>query len=136
MDLLDGIVDIYMPDFKFWETASGHSYCDVPDYPQVARKAITAMHRQVGELDVDERGVARRGLIVRHLVMPEGIEETRAILKFIASSLSPDTYVNLMPQYRPCGDAHHIKTLNRRLTVPEFESAVLAAMEAGLRRLD
>ena len=136
LSLLDGIVDIYMPDFKFWEPSSGRDYCDVSDYPQVARQALTAMHRQVGELDVDDRGVARRGLIVRHLVMPGGIAETRAILKFIASSLSPDTYVNLMPQYRPCGEAHRFKVLRRRLTVTEFESAVLAAMEAGLRRLD
>ena len=136
LSLLDGIVDIYMPDFKFWEPSSGRDYCDVSDYPQVARQALTAMHRQVGELEVDDRGVACRGLIVRHLVMPGGIAETRAILMFIASSLSPNTYVNLMPQYRPCGDAHRFKALRRRLTVTEFESAVLAAMEAGLRRLD
>jgi putative pyruvate formate lyase activating enzyme len=136
LDLLDGIIDIYMPDFKFWEPASALAYCDVPDYPEVARRALAAMHRQVGDLRIDDRGVARRGLIVRHLVMPEGIEETRAILVFIAQSLSPDTYVNLMPQYRPCGDAPSFKPLRRRLTLAEFESAVLAAMEAGLRRLD
>jgi putative pyruvate formate lyase activating enzyme len=134
--LLDSIVDIYMPDFKFWEPFSGRAYCDVPDYPEVARKVLLAMHRQVGELIVDDRGVACRGLIVRHLVMPEGIEETRAILKFIAASLSPETYVNLMPQYRSCGDAHRFKALSRRLTAAEFEAAALAAMEAGLRRLD
>ncbi len=136
LDLLDGIVDIYMPDFKFWEPASSLSYCGLSDYPEVARQALAAMHRQVGTLVVDDRGVARRGVILRHLVMPGGIEETRAILSFIATTLSPDTYVNLMPQYRPCGEARRFTELNRRLTVAEFESAVLAAMEAGLRRLD
>ncbi len=136
LDLLDGIVDIYMPDFKFWDPASARRYCGLADYPEVARQALTAMHRQVGTLSVDDRGVARRGVIVRHLVMPGGIEETRAILKYIATTLSPDTYVNLMPQYRPCGEARHFTELSRRLTVAEFESAVLAAMEAGLRRLD
>ncbi len=134
--LLDGIVDIYMPDFKFWDPTSARRYCDLADYPEVAREALAAMHRQVGNLVVDERGVARRGVILRHLVMPGGIEETRAILKHVATTLSPDTYVNLMPQYRPCGEAHQYNELNRRLTVAEFESAVLAAMEAGLRRLD
>ena len=136
LDLLDGIVDIYMPDFKFWEPASAKRYCGLPDYPEVARQAIAVMHRQAGTLVMDDRGVARRGVILRHLVMPGGIEETRAILNFIATSLSPDTYVNLMPQYRPCGEARRFSELGRRLTVAEFEAAVLAAMEAGLRRLD
>ena len=136
LDLLNGIVDIYMPDFKFWDPASGLSYCGIPDYPEVARQALVAMHRQVGTLVVDDSGVAQRGVIVRHLVMPGSIAETRAILGFIATSLSADTYVNLMPQYRPCGEAHRFEKLSRRLTVAEFESAVLAAMEAGLRRLN
>jgi putative pyruvate formate lyase activating enzyme len=134
--LMDGVIDIYMPDFKFWEPESARAFCGVDDYPAVARTALAAMHRQVGELNVDTHGVARRGLIVRHLVMPESLAETRAILNFIAQALSPDTYVNLMPQYRPCGEARRFPTLNRRLSVPEFEAAVLAAMEAGLRRLD
>ena len=134
--LLQGIIDIYMPDFKFWDPASGLKYCGIPDYPEVARQAIVAMHRQVGDLIIDDNGVARQGVIVRHLVMPGGIEETRAILKFVATTLSVDTYVNLMPQYRPCGEAHRFEDLKRRLTVAEFEAAVLAAMEAGLRRLD
>ncbi len=136
LGLLDGIVDIYMPDFKFWAPASALSYCGLSDYPEVARQALAAMHRQVGTLTVDDRGVARRGVILRHLVMPGRIDETRAILQFIATTLSPDTYVNLMPQYRPCGEARRYTELNRRLTVAEFETAVLAAMEAGLRRLD
>ena len=136
LNLLDGIFDIYMPDFKFWKPSSAQEYCSVSDYPEVARAALAAMHRQVGELTVDASGVALRGLIVRHLVMPEGLEESRAILDFIATSLSRDTYVNLMPQYRPCGEAHRWAALSRRLSVAEFEAAILAAMQAGLRRLD
>ena len=115
---------------------SSQAACQAPDYPEVARAALAAMHRQVGELTVDASGVALRGLIVRHLVMPEGLEESRAILDFIASSLSRDTYVNLMPQYRPRGEAHCWAALSRRLSVAEFEAAILAAMQAGLRRLD
>ncbi|MGD8266566.1 MAG: radical SAM protein [Desulfobacterales bacterium] len=136
LNLLDGIFDIYMPDFKFWKPSSAQEYCSVSDYPEVARAALAAMHRQVGELTVDASGVAMRGLIVRHLVMPEGLEESRAILDFIATSLSRDTYVNLMPQYRPRGEAHRWAALSRRLSVAEFEAAILAAMQAGLRRLD
>lgn len=136
LNLLEGIFDIYMPDFKFWEPSSAREYCGVSDYPAVARAALAAMHRQVGELSVDANGVAVRGLIVRHLVMPEGLDESRAILDFIATALSRDTYVNLMPQYRPCGEAHRFSALSRRLTVAEFEGAILAAMQAGLRRLD
>lgn len=134
--LLDGVVDIYMPDFKFWAAVSGSAYCGVEDYPTVAQAAVLAMHGQVGDLVVDAEGVARRGLIVRHLVMPEGIAETRGILTFIANQLSLDTYVNLMPQYRPCGQANQFPELSRRLSTREFEAAVLAAMELGLRRLD
>ena len=134
--LLDGVVDIYMPDFKFWESASGSTYCGVEDYPTVAQGALRAMHKQVGDLVMDAQGVARRGMIVRHLVMPGGVAETRAILTFIANQLSLDTYVNLMPQYRPCGQANQFPELSRRLSAREFEAAVVAAMEAGLRRLD
>ncbi len=136
LNLLDGIFDVYMPDFKFWEPASAKEYCGVSDYPEVARAALSAMHRQVGDLSVDANGVAVRGLIVRHLVMPDGLDESRAILEFIATSLSRDTYVNVMPQYRPCGEAHRFAALSRRLSVAEFEAAILAAMQAGLRRLD
>ena len=134
--LLDGVVDIYMPDFKFWDPASGSAYCGVADYPAVARQALLAMHGQVGDLVSNEKGIARRGMIVRHLVMPGGIAETRAILAFIANQLSRDTYVNLMPQYRPCGRANEIPALSRSLSSAEFEAALSTAWEAGLRRLD
>jgi len=134
--LLDGVVDIYMPDFKFWDPASGSAYSGVDDYPAVARQALRTMHRQVGDLIVDGEGIARRGMIVRHLAMPGGIAETRRILAYIAEHLSRDTYVNLMPQYRPCGLANQIPALLRHLRPREFQEARLAAMEVGLRRLD
>ncbi|MBL7140590.1 MAG: radical SAM protein [Planctomycetes bacterium] len=98
---LEGLVDIYMPDFKFSRSGSGNRYGSAPDYPEVARSAVREMHRQVGDLDV-AGGVARRGLLVRHLVMPGGEEEGREILDFLAS-LSPSTFVNVMGQYRPAG---------------------------------
>ena len=134
--LLEGIVDIYMPDFKFWNPESSRAYCDVPDYPEVARQALLVMHRQVGELTTDADGIARCGMIIRHLVMPHGLTETRHILTFIAEQLSRDTYVNLMPQYRPCGQAGEFPALSRSLNSREFEAAVLAALKIGLRRLD
>ena len=133
--LLNGIVDIYMPDFKFWDPESGRIYCEVPDYPQTARQAVLAMHQQVGDL-VTKQGIARRGLILRHLVMPQGLEETRGILTFIADRLSRDTYVNIMPQYRPCGRAKEFPEISRALSRQEFQSAVTTALEIGLRRLD
>ncbi len=134
--LLDGIVDIYMPDFKFWDPASGRTYCGVPDYPEIARQALRMMYRQVGELTTDANGIARRGMIIRHLVMPQGLEETREILTFIAEQLSRDTYVNLMPQYRPCGQAEDFPALARALSAREFKAAIAAARAVGLRRLD
>lgn len=134
--LLDGVVDIYMPDFKFWDRARSARYCDAPDYPEKARAAIREMHRQVGDLELDENGLARRGLLVRHLVMPGGIAGTRRIAEFIAGEISPDTYVNVMDQYRPCGDACRDETIDRRLSAQEFREAAAAAREAGLRRLD
>jgi putative pyruvate formate lyase activating enzyme len=134
--LLDGAVDIYMPDFKFWRPASASACCGVEDYPSIAQKALLAMHAQVGDLVLDAAGIARRGMLVRHLVMPDGLAETREILEFIAKQLSRDTYVNLMPQYRPCGLATEIPALSRRLSHREFEAALLVAEEVGLRRLD
>jgi putative pyruvate formate lyase activating enzyme len=134
--LLDGVVDIYMPDFKFWDPASGLTYCGVPDYPEIARQALRMMYRQVGELTTDADGIARRGMIIRHLVMPQGLEETREILAFIAEQLSRETYVNLMPQYRPCGQAEDFPALARALSAREFKSAIAAARAVGLRHLD
>ena len=105
------------------------------DYPEVARAAIREMHRQVGDLVLDERGRARRGVLVRHLVMPGGLDETRSILHFLAHEISPDTFVNIMPQYRPEGLAAQHPTIARPLTGSEFRQALAIAGGEGLRRL-
>ncbi len=94
-----------MPDFKFWDNEAASRFCDAPDYGDVAREALREMHRQVGDLVVDHEGIAVRGLLVRHLVMPNGLAGTEAVMAFLATEISADTYVNVMDQYRPCGSA-------------------------------
>ncbi len=136
LQLLHGIFDIYMPDFKFWTRESGARFAKAPDYPEVAQRAILEMHRQVGDLVMDAEGVAAKGLLVRHLVMPGGLDETREILRFLAREVSIDTYVNVMDQYRPCGQAYQYPPIDRRLTNGEFQEALKMAGEAGLQRLD
>jgi putative pyruvate formate lyase activating enzyme len=133
--LLEGVVDIYMPDFKFWSNERAGTYLKAEDYPEVARRAIREMHRQVGPLVLDANGLARRGLLVRHLVMPGHLDETRAILAWIAETLGPDTYVNLMDQYYPAGrvDRDHYPELDRRLTIREYLEARAFAESLGLR---
>jgi putative pyruvate formate lyase activating enzyme len=101
--LLDGVVDIYMPDFKVWDAEKAHRYLKARDYPEVARRTIREMHRQVGVLKFDEYGLAKRGVLVRHLVMPGDVARTEQILRFLAEEIAPDTYVNVMAQYRPAG---------------------------------
>jgi putative pyruvate formate lyase activating enzyme len=134
--LLEGIFDIYMPDFKFWDGAFSERYCGAPDYREVAVKAVREMHRQVGDLVIDDRGVAVRGLIVRHLVMPNHVAGTGGIVRFLAEEISPNTYVNVMDQYRPCGVAHTDSLIGRRLSSQEFREAMETARNAGLKRLD
>ena len=134
--LLDGVVDIYMPDMKYSDAAVAWRFSRVKDYPEANQAAVREMHRQVGDLVVDERGIAQRGLIVRHLVMPEGLAGTRAIAKFIAQDISAHTYVNVMAQYRPCYRAQRHPALSRPLMAQEFRQAIEAAWEAGLRRFD
>ncbi len=134
--LLEGVVDIYMPDFKFWDGTWAARYCDAPDYPERARAALLEMHRQVGDLVLDEDGIALRGLLVRHLVMPGGMAGTPEVAGFIAREISTGTYVNVMDQYHPCGGASRDDTIGRRLTAEEFRDAANAAREAGLTRLD
>jgi putative pyruvate formate lyase activating enzyme len=138
LTVMDGIVDIYMPDFKYWSAERSRTYMKAEDYPEAARAAIKEMHRQVGELVVDRAGLAKRGLIIRHLVMPGCLEETRSILEWIATDLGPDTYVNLMDQYYPAGkvNATSYVEINRRLAHHEFREAQRIARELGLRRLD
>jgi len=136
IELLDGIIDIYMPDFKFWSPEAAELTCNAADYPEVCRKALLEMHHQVGDLSFDADGIARQGLLVRHLVMPAGLAGTRAVMRFIATQVSPDTYVNVMPQYRPCGNAFEIDALARLISNDEFLEAVRHAKEQGIHRLD
>jgi len=134
--LLDGVIDIYMPDFKFWDPRTSDITCGAPDYPDVARKAILEMHRQVGDLVMHASGLAKRGLLIRHLVMPGGLAETSEIIKFIATKVSANTYVNVMPQYHPSGDISGMKSLRRQITPNEHAKALRYALEAGLTRID
>ncbi len=138
IELMNGLVDIYMPDFKYWSREASARYLKAADYPDAARAAIMAMHEQVGPLVLDGQGLARRGVLIRHLVMPGALDETRAILEWIARELGPDTYVNLMDQYYPAGkvDEERYSEINRRLTSAEFVEAQRAAAQLGLRRLD
>jgi putative pyruvate formate lyase activating enzyme len=134
--LLDGVVDIYMPDFKYADPEMSLKYSKAKDYPAVAKAVIREMHRQVGDLVMDEDGIALRGLLVRHLVLPEGVAGTREVVRFIAEEISKNTYVNIMDQYRPCYKAFVNPPLDRRITEKEFTEAVKLALEAGLTRLD
>jgi len=133
--LLDGIVDIYLPDFKYADAETGLKYSKVPGYPETARTAIKEMHRQTGDLVINEQGLAVRGLLVRHLVLPGGLAGTGEVMRFLATDISRDTYVNIMDQYRPCWKAIKYPPLDRRITKEEFEEAVEAAKKAGLHRL-
>ena len=134
---LDGIVDIYMPDFKFQDCAWAHRYCaEALDYPGVAAAAIKEMHRQVGVLQRDRRGIAQRGVILRHLVMPHNLAGTDRFVRWVAEELSPDTYVNVMDQYRPCHKAFDYPEIARPLTREEWKQAVGWAKDAGLTNLD
>jgi putative pyruvate formate lyase activating enzyme len=136
---MNGIVDVYMPDFKLWDAEHCRKYLVASDYAEAARRVIAAMHAQVGELTVDENGLALRGVIVRHLVMPGLVDDTREIMQWIAEHLSRDTYVNVMDQYYP---AHKAETeprfaeINRGIIDNEFCSALELARHAGLWRFD
>jgi putative pyruvate formate lyase activating enzyme len=136
LKLLDGVFDIYMPDFKFWDPAVAKKVCNAEDYPDVARRALLEMHRQVGDLEIDSDGVARRGLLIRHLVLPRGLAGTREIMRFIATRVSPDSYVNIMGQYRPCGRAAEMDGLADYPTSSDMDAARQAARDAGIHRLD
>ncbi len=134
--LLDGVIDIYMPDMKYSDADIARKYSKIRNYPQVNQAAVKEMHRQVGDLQIDEKGVALRGLLLRHLVLPEGIAGTEETIRFIREEISANTYLNLMNQYRPSHKAHLYLELNRRLTSQEYQSAVETALSAGLHRLD
>jgi putative pyruvate formate lyase activating enzyme len=134
--LLDGIIDIYMPDLKFMDSAVTERVMNARDYPEIAKKAIREMHRQVGDLQVNRDGIATRGVLVRHLVMPRDLAGTKEAMRFLAREISTDTYVNIMNQYRPCGKAFQHEDLNTRVTQKEFIAALRAAEEEGITRLD
>jgi putative pyruvate formate lyase activating enzyme len=134
--LFDGVIDIYMPDFKFWSRDSARRFAKAPDYPERAWDAIKEMHRKVGDLEIDSRGIAQRGLLVRHLIMPGGLGETKEILQFLAAAISINTYVNIMDQYHPCGKAYEYPEIARPLDHDAYEEAMKIAKEAGLKRLD
>jgi putative pyruvate formate lyase activating enzyme len=136
--LMNGVVDIYMPDFKFWNPEHARRYAKAPDYPETARRAIKEMHRQVGSLVIEENGVALRGVLLRHLVMPGGVAGTPDIMQWIARELDPETYVNLMAQYRPACrvTATEYPEIDRSITASEFRQAIDAFHAAGLSRLD
>jgi putative pyruvate formate lyase activating enzyme len=133
LKLLDGIVDIYLPDFKYSDAATAEKYsAGAKDYPEVAAAALEEMHRQVGELVMDERGIALRGLMIRHLVLPSNLAGTDKFVQFVAAKLSRSTYVNIMAQYRPAHNSWSYPELTRRITPAEFRQAVTWAREAGL----
>jgi putative pyruvate formate lyase activating enzyme len=136
LGLLDGIVDIYMPDFKYWENEKARRYSKAGDYPKAAREGLAEMHRQVGDLVTDEHGVARRGILLRHMVMPDDIAGTREVMRFIATEISPNTYVNLMDQYHPAFKTGRYPEIHRLLTEDEYRQAYEATVEAGIQRLD
>jgi putative pyruvate formate lyase activating enzyme len=134
--LLDGIFDIYMPDFKYGLGKVSQKYSQAADYPLVAEMALEEMFRQVGDLDIDERGIATRGLLVRHLVLPGGLAGTQAVMRFLAKKISQNTYVNIMDQYYPCGDIPLDSPLRRRITSEEYQDSIAIAKKEGITRLD
>ncbi len=134
--LLDGVVDIYMPDFKFWDAEVAQQLANASDYPEIARQAIKEMHRQVGDLVLDDRGIARRGLLVRHLVLPSGAAGTREVMRFLAGEVSPESYVNVMAQYHPEGQAFRHPLIGRPVTRGEWADALASARQEGLHRFD
>jgi putative pyruvate formate lyase activating enzyme len=136
LTMLDGIVDIYMPDMKFWDPGIAGETCNAPDYPDVMKAAVTEMFRQTGDLEINDEGIALRGLLVRHLLLPGRIPDTEQIINFLAAKISANTYVNIMTQYRPCGFAHKIPFLNRSVTHEEYRQAVAFARAKGICRLD
>ena len=134
--LMEGVVDVYMPDLKLSSSESTRRYLGKREYFEVASRNAKEMRRQVGDLVLDDEGLARRGLIVRHLVMPGALDETEAVLRFVADELGPDTYVNLMGQYRPAGRSERYEEIDRRPYPEELARAFEIADAVGLRRLD
>ena len=136
LKILDGIVDIYMPDMKYEDAEVATQLSGIENYPEVNRAAVKEMHRQIGDLEINENGVAQRGLLVRHLVLPHGLAGTKGIVNFLSQEVSRNTYVNIMAQYQPYYKALEVPSLARRITSVEFQQALCLAQQAGLSRLD
>ncbi len=134
--LLDGVIDIYLPDMKYGDSTLARRYSRIRNYVEVNQAAIREMHRQVGDLVLDADGIAQRGLLIRHLVLPEDLANTATVLAFIAREISPNTYINIMDQYHPCYRADEYPPLNRCITLPEYQRARALAGKYGLHRLD
>lgn len=134
--ILDGIIDIYMPDMKYGDEQIAKELSGIEKYPQVNKAAVREMHRQVGDLQMGQDGVAQRGLLVRHLVLPNGLAGTKEVVDFLANRISPNTYVNIMAQYHPCYKAYEIPSLARRISPTEFQEALTLARQAGLGQMD
>jgi len=136
LKLLDGVVDIYMPDMKYSDEKIAEQLSGIKDYPKVNKVAVREMHRQVGDLQLDEQGIAQRGLLVRHLVLPNGLAGTGEVVRFLARGVSTNTYLNIMAQYHPCYKAFDMPQLARPLHGQEFYEAIELAHQQGLNRLD
>ncbi len=136
LKLLDGIIDIYMPDMKYSDEKTAEQLSGIKDYPLVNRAAVKEMHCQVADLQIDEQGVAQRGLLVRHLVLPNRLAGTEEVVRFLAQEVSTNTYLNIMAQYHPCYKAFDIPLLSRPVSRREFSEAINLAHQQGLYRLD
>lgn len=135
LTLIEGVFDIYMPDIKYGNDQIARKLSKAEDYPNIAKQAIKEMHRQVGDLVIDKKGEATRGLLVRHLVLPGGLAGTEEILCFLADKISDNTYLNILDQYRPCFKASQYPLLDRSIKQQEFQKAVKMALECGLKRI-
>lgn len=135
LEEIEGVFDIYMPDFKYMDQDTGEKLSGAKDYPGAAMKALREMHRQVGDLVLEGSGIARRGLLVRHLVLPNNLAATDRVVAFLAG-LSANTYVNIMDQYRPEYHAYEFPGIKRRITLQEYDDAITLARNAGLTRID
>lgn len=136
LKLIEGVFDIYMPDFKYTSSEVAEQYSQASDYPERAKQALKEMHHQTGDLVIDERGIALRGLLVRHLVLPQELAGTKKVMHFLATEISKNTYINIMDQYYPCGKIPINSPLGRRISQKEYDEALKAAREEGLTRLD
>jgi putative pyruvate formate lyase activating enzyme len=136
LKILDGIIDIYMPDMKYDDENTARELSGIRNYPEINKAVVKEMHRQTGDLEMSEQGVAQRGLLVRHLVLPHGLAGTKGIVHFLREEICRNTYVNTMSQYHPCHEALQIPSLGRPISAAEFREALSLAREAGLSRLD